>query len=119
MTRKKIIYIAGPMTGLAGFNLSSFNRAAAALVRAGFEVRNPACLGHGWANYEHYMEIDRVMLGQCDHIVFLPGSHNSPGALREKAFAEANGITPVVTPPGLLHDLEKEFAANGGVLWTI
>lgn len=113
---KKIIYIAGPMTGLADFNLGSFNRAAAALVRAGFEVRNPACLGHGWANYEHYMEIDLVMLGQCDHIVFLPGSQNSPGALREGAFATENGISPIGALCGMWQDLEKEFVANGGTL---
>ncbi len=32
---------------------------------------------------EHYLEVDLVMLGQCDSIVFLPGSDKSPGAERE------------------------------------
>lgn len=87
-----IVYIAGPMTGLKGFNVNSFNLAELALKCLGHEVRNPACLGAGWANYEHYIEVDMVMLSQCDAIVFLPGSDKSPGALREKKRAEELGI---------------------------
>ena len=82
------------MTGLKGYNLDSFNVAEVALKALGHEVRNPACLGAGWANYEHYMEIDLVMLGQCDAIAFLPGSDKSPGATREAKFAAENGISP-------------------------
>lgn len=84
------------MTGLKGFNLDSFNLAELALRAQGWEVRNPACLGAGWANYEHYMEVDFIMLAQCDAITFLPGSPDSPGATREAAFAAARGIEPRV-----------------------
>lgn len=93
-SKNKIVYIAGPMTGLKNFNLNSFNIAEEVIRAQGHEVRNPACLGHGWADYEHYMEIDLVMLGQCDTIVFLPGSDKSPGATREAKFAAENGISP-------------------------
>lgn len=110
-----IIYIAGPMTGLTGFNLDSFDLAELALVEQGYEVRNPACLGHGWANYEHYMEIDMVMLGQCDAIVFLPGAEHSPGAQREAKRAEELGLTTRTELLAEVWDaLQVAYIANGG-----
>ena len=114
---KRTIYIAGPMTGLTDFNLNSFNVAEEVLRSQGHEVRNPACLGHGWANYEDYMEIDLVMLGQCDSIVFLPGSGKSPGAQREAQRARELDITSC---NALISDawrlLESLYHSNGGKL---
>lgn len=109
-----IIYIAGPMSGLKGFNLDSFNLAESVLKAQGHEVRNPACLGHGWADYEHYMEIDLVMLGQCDAIAFLPGSENSAGAQREAAYADKFNY-PIVTGKldGVRTELQALFITNG------
>lgn len=78
-----IIYIAGPMARLTGFNLAEL-----ALVEQGHEVRNPACLGHGWANYEHYMEI-----------VFLAARSRLPGAQREAGRAKTlclESVTPLL-----------------------
>lgn len=112
-----IIYIAGPMTGLTGFNLDSFNLAELALVEQGHEVRNPACLGHGWANYEHYMEIDLVMLGQCEAIVFLPGSEKSPGAQREAERAKTlclESVTPLLRE--VWDALQVAYIKNGGTV---
>ncbi len=103
------------MTGLTGFNLDSFNLAELALKEQGHEVRNPACLGHGWADYEHYMELDLVMLGQCEAIVFLPGSEKSPGAQREAERAKTLRLGSA-TP--LLRDvwdaLILAYIKNGG-----
>lgn len=111
-----IVYIAGPMTGLRGFNFNSFNRAELALKEAGHEVRNPACLGAGWANYEHYMEVDLVMLGQCDAIVFLPGSDKSPGAQREAQRAKELGIPTLdLFPTDIWQALLVLYVANKGV----
>jgi len=117
MIRKDIVYIAGPMTGLAGFNRSSFTTASIFLTTQGYEVRNPGCLPTDWANYDHYMEVALIMLEQCDQIVFLPGSAHSKGATVEWGFAEANGIPAsamLLTP--IMGDLIKEFVANGGKL---
>lgn len=112
-----IIYIAGPMSGLKGYNLESFHLAERGLECLGHEVRNPACLGTGWSKYEDYMEVDLVMLGQCQGIVFLPGSAKSPGAQREAERAKELGITDM---SGLLRGvwrlLEAEYIANGGGL---
>ncbi len=113
--KKKIVYIAGPMTGLRNFNLNSFTVAEKALQSQGYEVRNPACLGHGWSDYEHYMEVDMVMLGQCDHIVFLPGSEKSPGAQREAARAKELRITDLAGPlKNVWGVLEQTYINNGG-----
>lgn len=110
-----IVYIAGPMTGLKNFNRNSFNIAEEILRGQGHEVRNPACLGPGWAYYENYIEVGLVMLGQCDAIVFLPGSGKSPGALREKQRARELDIC---TRTELLDDvidvLWRTYEENGG-----
>ena len=113
---KPIIYIAGPMTGLTGLNLNSFNLAADYLISQGYEVRNPACLGAGWADYDHYMEVDLVMLGQCQAITLLPGSDKSPGASREVFRAEILGhvfATDILS--GIWPELEAMYKNNGGV----
>jgi len=105
------------MTGLAGFNLNSFNIAEEVIRAQGHEVRNPACLGHGWANYEDYMEVDLVMLSQCDTIVFLPGSEKCPGAQREAQRARELDIESC---GGLLSNawrvLETTYVNNGSQL---
>ena len=41
------IYIAGPMSGLPGFNRQAFNRAAGHVVRRGNVALNPAILPDG------------------------------------------------------------------------
>ena len=114
--KKPIIYIAGPMTGLTGLNLNSFNRAEEFLVSQGYEVRNPARLGADWADYEHYMEVDFVMLGQCTEITSLPGSYESPGATREADRAtelghifDASALSPIYPELTVMHK------ANGGI----
>lgn len=87
-----IIYIAGPMTGLNDFNRDSFNLAELALKERGHEVRNPACLPTDWSRYEDYIEISVAMLGQCEAVVFLPGSDKSKGAQIERDLAERRPI---------------------------
>lgn len=110
-----IIYIAGPMTGLKGFNRDSFALAELALKEQGHEVRNPACLPIDWSNYQHYMEVGLVMLRQCDSIVLLPGSEHSKGVALEKAEAEKHAIS-YATP--LLYEvwdaLTVAYIANRG-----
>lgn len=87
-----IIYIAGPMTGLKGFNRDSFALAELAIKEQGHEVRNPACLGTDWTRYEDYIEVGLVMLRQCEAIAFLPGSQHSKGAQIERQEADKHAI---------------------------
>ena len=117
MTQRKIIYIAGPMTGLSGFNRESFALAEAAIKGHGYEVRNPACLPIDWSEYEHYMQIGMVMLSQADSIVYLPGSEHSEGVKREAAYANHFNYTEC---PELLADVWEglmfAYSLNGGPL---
>lgn len=87
-----IIYIAGPMTGRKDFNRESFYFAELALKEQGHEVRNPACLPTDWSRYEDYIEVSAAMLGQCEAVVFLPGSESSKGAKYERDLAERRSI---------------------------
>lgn len=47
------IYIAGPMSGLPGFNRPAFHRAAAHIVRRGNVALNPAILPDGLEQAEY------------------------------------------------------------------
>ena len=87
-----IIYIAGPMTGLRDFNRDSFSLAELALKEQGHEVRNPACLPTDWTRYEDYIDVSLTMLGQCEAVVFLPGSDKSKGAKIEREYAGRRGL---------------------------
>ena len=61
------IYIAGPMSGLPGFNRQAFNRAAGHVVRRGNVALNPAILPDGLEQAE-YMDICFAMLRCADGI---------------------------------------------------
>jgi len=88
----KVIYIAGPMTGLKDFNRKSFNYVSKILRKQGFDVRNPANLDIGWSDYEHYMTVSKAMLDTSTHIMFLPGSDKSKGVRMERAYAAVSGV---------------------------
>ena len=93
MTRK--IYIAGPMTGHADFNIPAFDAKAKALTAEGWEVMNPADLAreHGTLrSHAFYMRLAIGMLLQCDAIHMLPGWGRSKGASLEYDVAMAIGL---------------------------
>jgi hypothetical protein len=91
--RANRLYLAGPMTGIEGFNYPAFNAMADRLRAAGYEVENPA--DHGtvegavWADYMAY---DLTRLGLCGMIALLPGWDLSQGARLEVMIAEHLGM---------------------------
>jgi hypothetical protein len=107
--RKRVLYIAGPMRGIAWFNYPLFDRVAKELRDAGNEVISPADedrLHDGFdpfANSSHAnpdactfpktMDFAKTVrrclesVLRCDEIVLLPGWENSQGALAELAIA--------------------------------
>nr|WP_315242156.1 DUF4406 domain-containing protein [uncultured Albidiferax sp.] len=92
------IYIAGPMTGLPGFNYPAFNAMADKLRQAGHEALNPAenpvPQPETWVGY---MRSALAQLVTADAILLLPGWHLSKGARVELQVATALDL--VVVPP--------------------
>jgi hypothetical protein len=91
--RKRRVYVAGPMTGIADWNFPAFNAAAAALRAEGWHVENPAehglVEGAEWADYLLY---DMGRLATCEAVYLLPGWSKSKGALLEVHVARTTGL---------------------------
>ena len=85
----KRIYIAGPMTGLPGFNYAAFDEEAKRLRALGYHVENPAnnpvpaC--KSWAGY---MRMAIAQLVTCDGVALLPDWQSSRGACVEQRLAQ-------------------------------
>ncbi|MDE2104620.1 MAG: DUF4406 domain-containing protein [Patescibacteria group bacterium] len=93
LSKKKTIYLSGPMTGLPGFNYDFFNETASKLRGIGHEVVNPAELNKpGAHDYNHYLRTDIAALMKCDTIALLPGWEKSNGAHLEVHIAHRVGI---------------------------
>ena len=107
--RKRVLYVAGPMRGIAWFNYPMFDRVRNHLTEAGNEVISPADEDrerdgfNPYANPEYRIPdacvfpremdfhktvrrcLDAVL--RCDEIVLLPGWENSNGAVAELTLA--------------------------------
>lgn len=82
----KKLFISGPMTGYENYNRAKFNAVAEGYKKQGYAVLNPAILPNGLEEKD-YMQICIAMLLCSDEVVFLPGWHNSPGAVAEHSLA--------------------------------
>lgn len=89
----KRVYLAGPMTGMPGFNYPAFNAKAAELRARGWHVENPAenpappC-----GSWKGYMRMSIWQLTTCEAIYLLPGWASSQGAAMEYSIAQALGL---------------------------
>ncbi len=88
MANKKI-YISGAITSDPEYK-DKFARAEKMLTDQGHVAINPARLPAG-LDYEDYMYIHLATIHICDTIYMLPDWESSPGAKREKHFAETLG----------------------------
>lgn len=86
-----MIYLAGPMTGLPGFNYPAFHAAANRLRECGFTVLNPAERFGGDTTLprEKYMRADLADVLSADAVAFLSGWQDSMGARLEYDVASA------------------------------
>ena len=89
MARRKTIYIAGPITGVANYR-DIFCSAERQLAGMGYDVLNPASLPEGHTKQE-YMRVCFSFIDMADMVYFLPGYENSPGALLEQAYCDYIG----------------------------
>lgn len=92
----KKIYISGAITCDPAFK-AKFKQAERHLTLKGNAVLNPATLPAG-LEYEDYMHIDLAMVAVSDAIYMLPCWKDSPGAIREKKFAESLGREVIFAP---------------------
>ena len=89
---RKKIYIAGPVTGVDGYE-ETFAKAADDLRAREYEPVNPVAPGlvEGWT-YRDYINRGFQMLMDCDGMLLLPGYMDSKGAALELHYALAVGM---------------------------
>ena len=84
-----IFYIAGPMTGLPGYNKDAFAQASSLLRQCGHTVLNPAVLPQ--LPEDKYLPICTAMIDAADAIYLLAGWPKSLGARCERLYAKRQG----------------------------
>ena len=97
------LYVAGPMTGLPGFNYPSFREATQRLLLRGYAVEDPSTNPDQGDDYAAYIRLGLLQLLWCDGIALLPQWGSSRGAVLEVTVAQAIGIS-VKTVEEWLHD---------------
>lgn len=96
---KKVAYVAGPMSGIPGFNFAAFDEARDGLIEEGWEVISPADLDRAVGFdpstsvvtkefLDEAMERDIEAVMRVDAMVMLPGWKTSKGARAEYALAK-------------------------------
>lgn len=85
------VYIAGPMTGMSGFNRHEFFKAAEKIAAAGHVPLNPAVLPDGLTEAD-YMRVCVAMLQCADRVLMLAEWQSSQGAKAEYELAVKLGL---------------------------
>ena len=94
---RRVLYIAGPMTGYEDLNYPAFNHAEEQLIDAGYKTLNPTEATKGLPDdlklsWEWYMRSALRMVTYADGIALLPGWQQSPGATLEVEVAQKLAI---------------------------
>lgn len=92
--RDPVLYISGPMTGIADYNYPLFNSVAKKCRENGAEVISPAEFFGGGADKTRveYMRASFEALLKATHIVLLPDWDTSKGAVLEYKIAVELGL---------------------------
>jgi nucleoside 2-deoxyribosyltransferase len=110
MAGAKVIYIAGPITGVEKY-WEAFEQAEDDLTAAGYIPLSPARLPEGMTNAQ-YMRTCLAMIDSADAVLFLQDFDQSAGARLERQYCEYVGKPCVMhrsremfsceeTPPGV------------------
>lgn len=89
-----VAYLAGPMTGIEGFNQPAFAEAAKRLRAQGFTIWNPAELvgGSMILRRSWYMRAAFAALPLCEFVFLMDGWQESEGVAAELAVALGLGL---------------------------
>lgn len=86
------VYIAGPITGVEGFE-DNFRRASDLIRSKGMDPVDPCAPGQvEGASYKYYIDRGLRLLEGCDAIALLPGWEYSKGAILEEYYARICGL---------------------------
>ena len=85
----KVIYIAGPITGVPEYR-KAFEAAEIELSAKGFVPLAPSHLPSGMTN-ARYMRVCFAMIDSADAVLFLPGWEKSAGAKLERQYCVYTG----------------------------
>ena len=94
MENRKVIYIAGPITGVENY-WEAFEKAEDELLALGFYPLSPSRLPIGLTNAQ-YAKINLASIDAVDAVYFLPGWDNSKGARLEMEYCIYTG-KPIIT----------------------
>ena len=101
-----VVYLAGPMTKIKGYNREKFTEAEEYFTKVhDCRVINPGKLPIGLRNYQ-YMPICLAMINTADTVAMLPGWEESEGAKTEKQYAEYMGKR-------IVYLVEREYGTPG------
>ena len=106
--RKRKIYIAGPMTGIARWNRPAFIKAAEKLRGLGWEVTSPVEIADAFGSQntivttpgllDTVIDEELALLATCDAIYLLNGWQRSRGAKCELFLALDKGMEIMIWP---------------------
>ena len=100
MEHKKVIFIAGPISGVRYYR-AKFEKCEKLLIENGFTVLSPARLPKGMTGAQ-YERICLAMIDAADAVVLLPGWYDSRGAKLEADYCGYIGKPTYFTIDGLI-----------------
>ena len=115
--RKRKIYIAGPMTGIARWNRPTFVKAAERLRGLGWEVTSPVEIADAFGSQntivttpgllDTVIDEELAQIATCDAIYLLTGWENSRGAKTELLLALEKGMDVITERSGVVYKTPK------------
>ena len=107
MGDRKLVYIAGPITGVDRY-WEAFERAQDDLAALGYTALTPTWQPNG-LTYAQYMRVCFAMIDISDAVVLLPGWEHSNGAALESHYCETTGKTQIELPERKIGDSYRDY----------